>query len=923
MESASVRTESAKARTVILNVDDDGIARKLRTRVLEREGFHVLEAESGAEALRLAAAEHPALVLLDVQLPDMDGFAVCRHLKADPRTVHLPVLHISPVAEQQHGDDARQCGSDGYLQVPVDASLLTGSIATLIDSRRDTGISADARSATSEMDAVFDAMVEGVVVVDASGRIVRANAAARTIFGLDGAREFPAHMLQLQELVEFTWLDGKPLSSEEYPVRRSLAGQAVAGMELRVSSRNAGRSCVVSCSCGPVRDAAGAVTHAVVNLHDITERAEGWRRLRSTEERYRQFFAMSSEGMCRWDVVPPLPLDLPQETQARRIVESSRLRECNRVFAKQRSRGQPDALRGQSIAELMPGGTMAQIEGALQFVRHGYRIENLDVREEDASGEPRFYLSNVVGVVRDGMLVGHWSTHRDITRLKLAEQALARSEARLLLTMESASLGTWTFEPGTAEFALNPLARRIHGLSEDAGAGPREVLAALHPDDRARVAELFAREPKWGDTAEMEARAVWPDGTVHWLSYFGRYAADPVDGSVRWLGLVREVTTRKAAEEDLRHAEQGLRTLADAVPSLLLSSQSGMRVDYVNRSASDFTGVPAEGLLNMGWQQVIHPDDLEIALRKLRAAIDTRTPVAMELRIRRADGVYRWMKAHLVPMSGPQGKPVKWFGAVTEIENLKRQGEELERKRADLEGRNRTLRDSERDLQRFAATVAHDLQSPLNAISMCCHELSNAPAHGAEREEYFSLIEHSAERMRKLIRGVFEYARLEREQLVSSALVNCSEVFARALAALAPVVKRTGAEVTSERLPKVRAQAAHLDLLFQNLIGNALQYCRAPVPPRIHVGASAGTSEWVFFVRDNGIGIAAADLGRLFKPFVRLHPAREMEGAGMGLAICQRIVALYGGRIWVESEPSVGSTFHFTLPAGSGAANEA
>src|SRR5205823_8876919 len=135
---------------------------------------------------------------------------------------------------------------------------------------------------------------------------------------------------------------------------------------------------------------------------------------------------------------------------------------------------------------------------------------------------------------------------------------------------------------------------------------------------------------------------------------------------------------------------------------------------------------------------------------------------------------------------------------------------------------------------------------------------------------------------------------------------------------LQAALEESGAEVTVVQLPSVQGNPQQLMLLFQNLLGNAVKFRAADRPVRVEVGARREREGWLFWVRDNGIGIEAKYLRRIFGLGERLHPASRYAGTGFGLAICEKIVAGHGGRIWAESEPGQSSTFYFTLPAAPG-----
>jgi len=166
--------------------------------------------------------------------------------------------------------------------------------------------------------------------------------------------------------------------------------------------------------------------------------------------------------------------------------------------------------------------------------------------------------------------------------------------------------------------------------------------------------------------------------------------------------------------------------------------------------------------------------------------------------------------------------------------------------------------------------------------------------------------------MQTLIDDLLEYSRVGRSQKPFQ-LIDCNHAVQQAIANLQGAIRDTQTVVTYGELPAVMGDISQLVQLFQNLIGNAIKY-RHDAPPTVHITAGKQEENWLFYVSDNGIGIAPQHQERIFQIFQRLHTQREYSGTGIGLAICHKIVERHGGSIWVESESGQGSTFHFTLP---------
>jgi light-regulated signal transduction histidine kinase (bacteriophytochrome) len=226
------------------------------------------------------------------------------------------------------------------------------------------------------------------------------------------------------------------------------------------------------------------------------------------------------------------------------------------------------------------------------------------------------------------------------------------------------------------------------------------------------------------------------------------------------------------------------------------------------------------------------------------------------------------------------------------------------------------LRSANADLRQFAFAASHDLQEPLRMVTSYTQLLAKEYKDklGKDANTYIGYAVEGARRMETLLKDLRSYLAVNEEKLGHAVRVDCNAILKTAVDFLAIPIKEAGAAVTHDPLPAIMAEELPIALLFENLIGNALKYHRNGTPPRIHISAQQKDHEWNFLVRDNGVGIEKEYLEQIFVPFKRLH-GKEIPGSGIGLAICQKIVERYGGRIWAESEYGEGSTFHFTFPA--------
>lgn len=222
------------------------------------------------------------------------------------------------------------------------------------------------------------------------------------------------------------------------------------------------------------------------------------------------------------------------------------------------------------------------------------------------------------------------------------------------------------------------------------------------------------------------------------------------------------------------------------------------------------------------------------------------------------------------------------------------------------------------ELRQLAFAAAHDLQEPLRNIDLYAQvlELQNRDNGNSETDQSLAIVLGSARRMQTLIKDLLLYTDAVDLHVSKKQAADCNAACRAALQHLDSEVRYSTASVNIAPLPNIAAEYAHLVQLFQYLIDNALKYRSSERPLRIDISAEIRGHDWVFSVKDNGIGIASQYHARIFDVFKRLH-GRDVPGTGIGLAICKRIVNHYGGHLWVESSLGCGSTFSFSFPLES------
>jgi PAS domain S-box-containing protein len=376
---------------------------------------------------------------------------------------------------------------------------------------------------------------------------------------------------------------------------------------------------------------------------------------------------------------------------------------------------------------------------------------------------------------------------------------------------------------------------------------------------------------------------------------------------------IRDISVRNAAKTHLAQMEGRYRGLLEAAPDAMVVVDQQGEIVLLNLQAEKQFGYRRDELLGQRVSNIVPKGFAERlvadSLRSAEDALAQQIGTGIELTARRKDGSEFPIEIMLSPLESPDGVLVT--AAIRDI--TARKGAE-----AQLLNNVEELNRSNVELQQFAYIASHDLQEPLRMVASYTTLLARRYKGqlDADADDFISFAVDGATRMQHLIQDLLAYSRVgsKGQELADT---SSEEALEQGLRNLRGAVQASGAIVTHDPLPMVKADEMQLTQLFQNLVGNAIKYRRADIPV-VHISAAQnGGKKWIFSIKDNGLGIESQYFERIFGMFQRLHKREEFDGTGIGLAICKKIIERHGGAISVESTVGVGSTFRFPLAAAS------
>jgi len=366
--------------------------------------------------------------------------------------------------------------------------------------------------------------------------------------------------------------------------------------------------------------------------------------------------------------------------------------------------------------------------------------------------------------------------------------------------------------------------------------------------------------------------------------------------------LAREQEVREAAEAN----EQRYRFLAESIPQQVWTAQPDGSLDYVNQQTVEYFSRPGADIVGDNWQQVIHPDDLEVCLDRWQKSLATGEVYEVEFRLRRgSDGDYRWHLGRALPMRDAAGRIIRWFGTNTDIDDQKRL--------------HRLAEEANRTKDEFLATVSHELRTPLTSMMGWAELLKLGMLDEKGKQHAINVIEASARSQAQLIGDLLDISRIISGKLrLDVQPLELASVIAAATDVVHPAATAKSIRLVSRISRGVGMVSGDPDRLQQvvwNLLSNAVKF--TPEGGRVEISLRRARAQAELTVTDNGTGIDPDFLPHVFEHFRQADSTstRKHGGLGLGLAIVRRLVELHGGTVAAESEgEGRGATFRIRLP---------
>ena len=542
-----------------------------------------------------------------------------------------------------------------------------------------------------------------------------------------------------------------------------------------------------------------------------------------------------------------------------------------------------EEILGKNVSILESDDLQGDTKQLIELIKQGKTIKHHETLRLKKDGT-KINVSITPSPVFDthGELVAISTVARDVTEHKRAEEKIRLSNIynRSLIEASLDPLVTIGYDGKITD--VNEATEQVTGYSRDELIGT-DFMNYFYEPEKAKKGyqEVFQK----GVMFDYELEIQHKDGHITPVLYNASVYKDEFGKIIGVFAAARDIAERKRMEAELESVSR----LPKENPNPVIRLDQGYKISYNNSAAQ---------ILLTDWgcatSHEISTSITELAIASLNDGIQRK------FEHKCANNTYIVSLAPF-PQSGYVNLYARDITDQKEAERI-------------LELRLEELSRSNEELEQFAYVSSHDLQEPLRMITSYLQLLQRRYQGQLDNkaDKYIHFAVDGASRMQNLINDLLEYSRVTRS-VREPKTINCEFILNQTLSNLKLMIKDTKVTISHDPLPEVITDPIQLSQVFQNLIVNGIKF-RSEEAPKIHIAAEKKENEWVFSVRDNGIGIDPQYSERIFEIFKRLNSRERFPGTGIGLAICKKIVERHGGRIWVESELGKGSTFYFTLP---------
>lgn len=517
-----------------------------------------------------------------------------------------------------------------------------------------------------------------------------------------------------------------------------------------------------------------------------------------------------------------------------------------------------------------------------------------------------------------GNYLGENGVLREISDRKKIEEALRKSEERYALVVEASEQGIWDWNVVTNEVYFSKQWKKQIGYEEHEFANDfGNWVEHLHPDEKEfcqKAVSSFLENPV--EHFVLEFRFRHKDGSYRWIHNKAASLKNSEGKVIRMYGSHNDITERKEAEDALRESEEKYREMANLMPQIIFESDATGHLTYVNNIAFSILGFPVDfPIKGKNSLDFYTPESRKRAIENINKIITgNHSDSSHEYEMLRSDGTTFPVRIYSNPII-KDGVNIGLRGIIVNIAEQKQIEQEL------ITAKERA-EESDHLKSAFLANMSHEIRTPMNGILGFAELLKIPNLSGEQQQEYIKIIEKSGKRMLNIINDIVDISKIEaglmkldlRETNINTQIEYIYTFFK-------PEVEAKGMELSIKNsLPSTEAtiytDREKVYAIFTNLVKNAIKYSDHGM---IEMGYEKKKGFLEFFVKDTGIGIPKERQEAIFERFIQADITDKMakQGAGLGLSITKAYIEMLGGKIWVESEPGVGSAFYFTLPYSS------